>query len=245
MDILHDLENMMNGAGGVARGPSAAPGMGAGAGAGSGLGGMASGLGGKLGDMLNSGAMGRIATSVLGNKEGGFSWLKGALLASAGTMLWKQLGQRMEQANAANPKYSKQNRAAPMQSSTAGDQQAARFVRALIYAAKADGHIDDQEKANINSQIATLNLGRDGQALVNSIMEEPIDPSRVAVGVSDPQEALQLYTLSAAVINPDQFMEKSYLDALAQALNIPDDIRDQVAQEVHTNRRSALAGYQR
>lgn len=241
MDILNDLANIMNDGGGAVRRPNAAPPMGAGAGeSGGGLGGMVGGMGGKLGDMLNSGAMGRIAKSVLGNKEGGFSWLKGALLAGAGTMLWSKLSERMQEANAANPKYGL--RSNPAAGAGTADERAARFVRALIYAARADGHIDEQEKAAVNQQIAGLNLGREAQTLVNAAMTEPLDPERVAGGVGDPREALQLYTLSAAVINPDQFMEKTYLDSLGQALGIPDDVRDQVMQQVAGGRSAAMAG---
>ncbi|MCD8139912.1 MAG: DUF533 domain-containing protein, partial [Planctomycetaceae bacterium] len=197
-----------------------------------------------LGGMLNSGAMGRIAQTMLGKKHGGFSWLKGALLAGAGSMLWKQLGERMQEANKANPKYNPPSRFSSDGAATdaATEQATARMIRALVYAAKADGHIDDNEKAQINEQIASQDLGPDAKTLLKAVMDESIDPSRVAVGVSDPEEALKLYTLSVAVANPDQFMEKAYLDALAQALNIPDDVWDQVNNHITQNRQNSTAG---
>ncbi|MCC8189881.1 MAG: DUF533 domain-containing protein [Planctomycetes bacterium] len=187
-----------------------------------------SGLGAGLGGMLNSGALGDIARNVLTNRKGDFSWLKGALMAGAGSMLWNKLTERVGQANAAVPQYGKVQ-ATP-------DQKAERLIRSLVYAARADGHIDSKEKAAIGQQLQTLNLGRQGQELVEKAMNEPLDPSIIAQGVRDPEEALQIYTLSRAAVDPDNFMEKAYLDGLAQALRIPEDVRDQIEDQVMVRR---------
>lgn len=188
----------------------------------------AGGLGG-LGSILSSGAMGSIARSILTNKKGDFSWLKGALVAGAGSMLWNKLTQRVGESNAAvDPRYGSVQ-ATP-------DQHAERMIRALIFAAKSDGHIDADEQAAINSQIRTLNLGSEGEALIQKAMNEPLDPNLVANGVNNAQEALQIYALSNAVIDTDQFMERAYLDGLAKALRIPDDVRAQVDRQVREHR---------
>lgn len=185
--------------------------------------------GGGLGSILSSGAMGSIARSLLTNKKGDFSWLKGALVAGAGSMLWNKLTQRVGETNAAaNPQYGR--------TQSTPDAQAERMIRALVFAAKADGHIDADEQAAINNQIRSLNIGPEGEALVQKAMNEPLDPNLVANGVRDPQEALQIYTLSNAVIDTDQFMERAYLDGLAKALGIPDDVRAQVDQQVRSHR---------
>jgi uncharacterized membrane protein YebE (DUF533 family) len=192
------------------------------------LGGGGSGSGGGLGSMLSSGAMGRMAQSLLTNKKGDFSWLKGALLAGAGKMLWDKLTTRVGEANAAVPNYG----AAP----APADDQARRLIRALVFAAKSDGHIDAAEQRSINQQIQSLNIGPEAETLVQQAMNEPLDPNLIANGVRDPQEALRLYALSSAVIDPDQFMENAYLDGLAKALNIPQDVRDQVEQQMMAQR---------
>lgn len=180
---------------------------------------------GGLGGLLNSGMMGDIARNLLTNKKGDFSWIKGALLAGAGSMLWSKLSNRIGEANASNPQYARGAASTP-------DEQAERMIRALVYAAKADGHIDEAEKSAINNRINSMNIGREGIATVQRIMAETVDPSRIALGVSDPHEALELYMLSRAVVNPDQFMEKNYLDSLADFLNIPHDVREQVDEQV-------------
>ena len=218
MGIFDSLQSML---GGGAATPATA---GSGAGAG-GLGGLAGGLG----DLLSSGAMGGIASTILGNKKGGVSWLKAALVAGAGSMLWKRLTQQMaEQAPASSP-YSRPAAA----TEAPADLQAQRLVRAIVFASKADGHIDNQEKAAINQQIRKMNLGRAGEDFVNEAMNEPLDPRLIADGVTNPEEALQLYAISSAVIDPDQFMEKNYLDALSQELKIPPNIKTQIDSQIH------------
>lgn len=229
MNILESLQSLL---GGASQTPATA---GAGAGAG-GLG----GLGAGLGSMINSGAMGGIAASLLGNKKGGISWLKTALMAGAGSMLWKKLSERMEeQAGKPTNNLVPSGGQSGAQASVQSDQSAMRLVRALVFAAKADGHIDQQEKAAINEQIRSMNLGRTAEDMVRQAMNEPLDPRLVADGVTNPQEALQLYTLSSAVIDPDQFMEKNYLDALAHSLNIPDDVKEQIADQIQSSRQPA------
>lgn len=186
---------------------------------------------GKLSDLLKSGAMGDISRNILTNKKGDFSWLKTALLAGAGTMLWKKLTARVAEENTAkNPQYG----AVPANA----EDQAERTIRAMIFAAKADGHIDDAEKAIINKKIAAMNIGSEGKAVVQRAMGEPLDANLIARGVNDPQEALGLYTMSRAIVNPDQYAERSYLDSLARALNIPGDVRSQVDEQI----RAAQAG---
>ncbi len=216
MNILEGLQNMMGGA----RSGQARTG---------GLGGLG-GLGGGLGSILNSGRAGDIARNLLTNKRGGFSWFKGALLAGAGTMLWQKLGERMQQSAKELPAKN-----VPPEMNT-DDAKAERIIRAMVYAAKADGHIDAKEQQNITAGIKAANIGRAGEAFVQKAMQENLDPQTIAAGVTDPQEALQLYTLSAGIIDPDQFMEKSYLDALANALHVPADVKTQVDQELQRNR---------
>ncbi len=108
-----------------------------------------------------------------------------------------------------------------------------RLVRALIYAAKSDGRIDEREQAGIDEKMQSLHFGPDDQAFIQKIMAEPLDPSVIAEGVHDEEEALELYALSCALTGADNFMERSYLDALAKALSIPDSIK--VALEEQLN----------
>ena len=55
------------------------------------------------------------------------------------------------------------------------------------------------------------------------------------------EEALELYFLSCAAIDIDHFMERSYLNALGDALKIPQDVRDGIEQDLKAQK-SALPG---
>ncbi|WP_044859908.1 DUF533 domain-containing protein, partial [Enterobacter ludwigii] len=55
------------------------------------------------------------------------------------------------------------------------------------------------------------------------------------------EEALELYFLSCAAIDIDHFMERSYLNALGDALKIPQDVRDGIEKDIQEQKR-ALQG---
>ncbi|HGM4677765.1 TPA: DUF533 domain-containing protein [Serratia marcescens] len=49
--------------------------------------------------------------------------------------------------------------------------------------------------------------------------------------------ALEVYYLSCLVIDVDHFMERGYLDALAQALKIPADVKQGIESDVNEKKR--------
>ncbi|MDL2268277.1 tellurite resistance TerB family protein, partial [Desulfovibrio sp. OttesenSCG-928-G15] len=109
---------------------------------------------------------------------------------------------------------------------------ARRVVTALVFAAKADGHIDDAEQKAISDKMSELNLGPQTQDLVQQAMNAPLDPALIADGVTDPELAMQLFMLSCSVIDVDHFMERSYLAALAEALHIPKEMMEEMEEKV-------------
>ena len=105
--------------------------------------------------------------------------------------------------------------ALPMQ-----DDSARLLLEAMIFAARADGHIDENEKAHIQEAAARLFPGQSADALVARSLEQPLDPGALAARVRNREEALDLYRISAMITGGDHFMERSYLDALAASLGI-------------------------
>lgn len=174
--------------------------------------GLPGGLDGLLGPAALGGLLGALVTS-----KGARGMAGGALLAGTGAMLWNKYKESISSANADNPNFGQ----AP---STVGER-AERLIRALVFAAKCDGHIDDKERQAIQKGIKELNIGPEAERLVQRAMDEPLDPALIANGVKSADEALEIYAVSCAVITPDHFMERSYLDALAKALNIPADVK--------------------
>lgn len=82
-------------------------------------------------------------------------------------------------------------------------------------------------------KVKSLNIGSEGEELVRQAIDEPLDASRIAEGVNTADEALQLFTVSCAVVNVDNDMEAAYLDSLAKALNVPDDVKNDLLHRMY------------
>lgn len=64
-----------------------------------------------------------------------------------------------------------------------------------------------------------------------------------AQGIRNEEEALEIYFLSCAAIDIDHFMERSYLNALGDALKIPQDVRDGIEQDLKAQNRLYRVNY--
>ncbi len=204
--------------------------------------------GNGLNQMLVPGAIGGLAGLLLGNKTAR-KWLTsvgGSVLlvgggALAGSVLWNKYKERMGQAPAQPQAAMPQPAPAYAQSQpvqqgeflpAANDERARRLITALVFAAKSDGHIDASERQHIEQQLQAAGVGPEGQAMIQQAIDRPLDPDSLAQGVTNGSEALEIYALSCAAIDVDHFMERSYLDALGSALNIPEEVRIGIQQDV-------------
>jgi len=191
--------------------------------------------GGGLSDMLAPGALGGLAVMLISSKSsrklltryGGKALIVGGG-AAAGAVLWNKYKQRVSEAHQNEPDFGV--------AQTPVDLRAERLVTALVFAAKSDGHIDDQERAAIEQNIHQSGYGQDAEQLIQKAMNRPLDPQWLAADVKNEEEALELYFLSCAAIDVDHFMERSYLSALGDALKIPQDVRDGIQQDLEAEK---------
>jgi len=153
--------------------------------------------------------------------------------AVAGTVLWNKYKDRVRSTHQDEPQFGQQS--SPL------DVRTERLILALVFAAKSDGHIDAREREAIDLQMREAGVEEQGRALVAQAIEQPLDPQRLARDVRNEEEALELYFLSCAAIDIDHFMERSYLNALGDALKIPQDVRDGIEQDLKAQK-SALPG---
>ncbi|HBB9937838.1 tellurite resistance TerB family protein [Enterobacter cloacae] len=189
---------------------------------------------------LVPGALGGLAGLLVANKSSRKLLAKygtGALLACggaiAGTVLWNKYKDRVRTAHSDEPDYGQHT--SPL------DLRTERLILALVFAAKSDGHIDDKERSAIEQQLREAGVEEQGRTLVAQAIEQPLDPQRLAQSVKNEEEALELYFLSCAAIDIDHFMERSYLNALGDALKIPQDVRDGIEKDIR-EQKQALAG---
>ncbi|UAY64678.1 tellurite resistance TerB family protein [Enterobacter bugandensis] len=193
-----------------------------------------------LSKLLVPGALGGLAGLLVANKSSRKLLAKygtGALLAGggaiAGTVLWNKYKNRVRAAHRDEPHYGEHT--SPL------DLRTERLILALVFAAKSDGHIDDNERAAIEHQLREAGVEEQGRTLVAQAIEQPLDPQRLALSVKNEEEALELYFLSCAAIDIDHFMERSYLNALGDALKIPQDVREGIEKDIG-EQKQALQG---
>ncbi|WP_436892865.1 tellurite resistance TerB family protein [Siccibacter turicensis] len=184
-------------------------------------------LGGLAGLLVASSSSRKLLT-----KYAGSALLMGGG-AVAGTVLWNKYKDKVRAAHQDEPNYGQQH--SPL------DVRTERLILALVFAARSDGHIDDRERQAIEQQLREAGVEQQGRALIQQAIEQPLDPKRIAQGIQNEEEALEVYFLSCAAIDIDHFMERSYLNALGDELKIPQDVRSSIEQDLK-QQKQALPG---
>lgn len=196
-------------------------------------GGTLAGLGGVGGGTLAGGLAGVLLGSKRGRKLGGSALSMGGM-AVVGALAYKayqdwQAGQQPGAASAGTdvPPPS----GTPFNPASEADQQSLsrRLLGAMIAAAKADGHIDAAEQANIFGQMDALDLTAEDKAFVVDQLRAPLDVDAVAKSAGSPEEAAEIYTASLLAIDVDNAAERGYLGMLAARL----DLDDSLVQHLH------------
>jgi uncharacterized membrane protein YebE (DUF533 family) len=163
-----------------------------------------------------AGVLGLLLGTGAGRKLTGGALKLGSLAALGGVAYkayqnWRA-GQAGETAEAGAPVG---NLAGP-----AAEQRSRALIKAMVVAAKADGHVDEAERQRIFEGIARLGLQGSAVALLSAEIDAPVDPAAVAAGADSPEAAAEIYLASLLVIDPDQPSERRYLDELARHLGL-------------------------
>ena len=202
------------------------------------------GMGPSLGGLGTGALAGGLAAILLGTKTGrklGGSALKLGGIAAVGALAYKafqdwQAGKSL----AGTAQQPPDMRALPPPSGTpfnpadeAGQQSLARgLLRAMIAAAKADGHIDAQEQARVFAEIDRLGLRAEDKAFVIDELRSTLDVDAVAAAATTPEQAAEIYAASLLAIDPDNAAERGYLAMLAARLNLDDKLVAHLHQSV-------------
>ena len=191
-------------------------------------------LGGFGGGALTGGLAGLLLGSKGGRKLAGSALGYGGM-AVAGALAYRayqncQAGKRASPAAVAQTPLLPPPADTPFNPAQEADQQslARNLLRAMIAAAKADGHIDAAEQANIFAQMDKMqrenNLGADDKVFVMDELRAPLDVDAVARCARTPEEAAELYTVSLLAIDVDNPSERAYLALLAARLKLDDKL---------------------
>lgn len=120
---------------------------------------------------------------------------------------------------------------AAAQVTNTGDDMRLVLIRAMISAAKADGHIDPDEQARIEQQIADQAIGAEEQQFLVEQLKAPSDPIAIARLSEGEEQAAEIYLVSLLALDLDSPEERRYLDRLADALLLPDELKQHLEQQ--------------
>jgi uncharacterized membrane protein YebE (DUF533 family) len=122
-------------------------------------------------------------------------------------------------------------------SAKARDDMSLGLLRAMIAAAKADGHIDAAEQQKIFGKLDGLDLDNEAKAFVMDELRKPLDIDAVVAAATTPELAVEIYTASVLAIDPDDPAEQAYLAMLASRLRLDPGLKS----TIETETRKALA----
>lgn len=108
------------------------------------------------------------------------------------------------------------------------------LVRAMIAAARADGHIDDAERDRIADKLKLAGLETEAGDFLVRELERPVDLDALVAGALTDAQKVELYTASRIAIEPRTRSERGYLDMLAGRLGLPDALVDHIEVTVES-----------
>ncbi len=106
------------------------------------------------------------------------------------------------------------------------------LIRAMIAAAKADGHIDATEQERIFDQINRLDFTADEKAFLLEELGRPLDIDAIVRLGTSPELAAEIYTASILAVDVDTPAERAYLDMLAARLQLAPRLIQQIHMAV-------------
>ncbi len=99
------------------------------------------------------------------------------------------------------------------------------LVRAMVGAAKSDGHIDAAEQRRLFAEVERLGLDAESKAYVFDLLTRDADLDALARSAATPEQGAELYLAARLAIDPDQPAERAFLDSLAARLRLPVELR--------------------
>jgi uncharacterized membrane protein YebE (DUF533 family) len=115
------------------------------------------------------------------------------------------------------------------------------LVRAMIAAAKADGHVDEEERKKIGERVSLAGIGAEAEQFLMDELGRPLEIEALVAAARTEAQRIELYTASRLAIEPDSRAERGYLDLLAGRLQLPDALVDHVEATVSAAKAPAAA----
>lgn len=190
-----------------------------------GLGGLLSGAGGGA---LAASALGLLLGNKSARKYGGQALTYGGL-AALGVLAYKAYGNwQANQGTAPQTEPQTIDRVPAPQV----EQHSQAILKALVAAAKADGHVDERERQLIDGELNKLNGDPALRQWLQAELNKPLDPAEVARAASTPEIAAEMYIASLILVDEEHFMERAYLEELAKQLKLDPGLKTELEAQV-------------
>lgn len=205
------------------------------------------GQGGKSGDpgwgKFGAGAAaGGVLGLLLGSKRGrsmGGSALKYGSIAALGAVAFKAYNhwqdQQKQQAPQAPEQTSQPTPTPTAMRSTpllpAPEEHSQALLKAMIAAAKSDGHLDEREQSLIHAELDRQQADPQERRWMEEELRRPLDPAEVARAATTPELAAEMYLASLLMADDTTFMERAYLDELARQLQLAPGLKAELESQ--------------
>lgn len=205
------------------------------------VGGLASQLGGgrsssgfDMKKLLGTGALGMLLGSRRGRRGSG-GMLKYAAVAGIGALAWKAYQNHQASSGQGGQMAAPAQQGVPLErlDGPAQEQRGLEILQAMIMAARADGHIDADERARLTQEIEGLGADAELHAWVQAQFDAPLDAELLASKADSPQAAREIYLVSVAMIDEQNAMERAWLQQLAKALGLDAAMTKELERQVH------------
>lgn len=177
-------------------------------------------------------ATGGVLGLLLGSKRGrsmGGTALKYGSIAAIGAVAYKaynqwqaQQAQQTQVAQSAKPSPSAAHASqeTPRLPAPGLEEHSQALLKAMIAAAKSDGHLDERERSLIHTELDRLQADQQERRWMEDELRRPLDPAEVARAATTPELAAEMYLASLLMADETSFMERAYLDELARQLQL-------------------------
>lgn len=188
-------------------------------------------LKGAGGGALAAGALGLLLGNKSARKLGGKALTYGGL-AALGVIAYKAYGnwQEQQRAGSAQPRIEPQT--VDRLPAPQAELHSQAILKALVAAAKADGHVDAKERQLIEEQIGALANDPELLRWLDAELNKPLDPAEVARAASTPEMAAEMYIASVLMVDEEHFMERAYLEELARQLKLEPSLKAELESQV-------------
>jgi uncharacterized membrane protein YebE (DUF533 family) len=193
---------------------------------------------GDLSTLLKGAGGGALATAALGlllgnkiaRKLGSKAITYGGL-AALGVIAYKAYGNwQAQQEDGAQPRGEPQT--VDRLPAPQAELHSQAILKALVAAAKADGHVDARERQLIEEQIGALASDPELLRWLDSELNKPLDPAEVARAATTPEMAAEMYIASVLMVDEEHFMERAYLEELARQLKLEPSLKAELEAQV-------------